>query len=383
MSLAAMSNVVLVMPLAEQRGGAELALSHLLQHGRALGVRWHLVFFEDGPMVRQARDLNVDAEVIPSGRLRQPLRMWRCIRRIAAVARRVQAVAIFGWMPKAQLYGGPAAMLAGVPAVWFQHVIASWRSSIDVLASLLPARNVLTCSRAAARAQERLWPRRDTRVVYPPVDLDHFDSTSLPSPAELRRELGLPLEGPLIGIVGRLQWWKGFHVLIDAMPRILKSHPNAHCVLVGGEHAMEPEYPNLLRERIASLGLSGRVSMVGLQNNPARWMAAMDVVVHASDREPFGMVVIEAMALGKPVVASDSAGPTEIITAGVNGLLTRFGDANALAAAVLRYLDDPNFARQVGEAARQRAAAFSAPRFAAEVAEVVGAHRWRGDAVSN
>src|SRR5688500_857448 len=105
------TTVVVVMPLAEQRGGAELALAHLLEHGRGSGVRWHLVFLEDGPMVKDARELGVDAEVIPSGRLRQPLRMWRCIRQIAAVARRVRATAILGWMGKGQLYGGPAALL--------------------------------------------------------------------------------------------------------------------------------------------------------------------------------------------------------------------------------------------------------------------------------
>jgi glycosyltransferase involved in cell wall biosynthesis len=100
-------------------------------------------------------------------------------------------------------------------------------------------------------------------------------------------------------------------------------------------------------------------------------MQAMDVVVHASDNEPFGMVIVEAMALGKPVVASNTAGPTEIITAGLNGQLTPFGDAAALAAAILRYLDDAPFARRVGAAARQRAEAFSSKAFAAHVVEAL------------
>ena len=90
----------------------------------------------------------------------------------------------------------------------------------------------------------------------------------------------------------------------------------------------------------------------------------MDVIVHASDQEPFGIVVIEAMALGKPVVAGNAAGPTEVITEGVNGLLTPYGDAAALAAAILRYLDDPEFARRTGEAAKLRALEFSTRRYA-------------------
>ncbi|MGI8504913.1 MAG: glycosyltransferase, partial [Hassallia sp.] len=97
---------------------------------------------------------------------------------------------------------------------------------------------------------------------------------------------------------------------------------------------------------------------------PALWMQAMDVFVHASDNEPFGLVVIEAIALGKPVIAGNAGRPTEIITHGVNGLLTPYGDFDALAIAILRYLDDQEFARNAAVAARQRALDFSTQRYA-------------------
>jgi glycosyltransferase involved in cell wall biosynthesis len=104
--------------------------------------------------------------------------------------------------------------------------------------------------------------------------------------------------------------------------------------------------------------------MVGLQKNVQEWVQAMDVFVHASDHEPFGIVIIEAMALEKPVVASDTAGPSEIITPGVDGCLTPFGDAAALSAAILRYLSDPQLARRTGRAARERAMQFSTESYA-------------------
>ena len=90
----------------------------------------------------------------------------------------------------------------------------------------------------------------------------------------------------------------------------------------------------------------------------------MDVIVHASDHEPFGIVIVEAMALGKPVIAGDAAGPTEIITDGVHGLLTPYGDAGALACALLRLLGDPVGAQRLGEAARRRAQDFSTRAYA-------------------
>jgi len=97
----------------------------------------------------------------------------------------------------------------------------------------------------------------------------------------------------------------------------------------------------------------------------------MDVVVHASDREPFGIVVVEAMALGKPVVAGAEGGPREIITEGVDGLLAPYEDAEALARQILRYLDDPAFARRMGEAARRRARDFSPEAFVRRMISVL------------
>jgi glycosyltransferase involved in cell wall biosynthesis len=135
-------------------------------------------------------------------------------------------------------------------------------------------------------------------------------------------------------------------------------------VIVGGAHDLEPDYERYLRQAIADLGLRDHVTLAGLQRNVPQWMAAMDVVVHASDREPFGIVIIEAMALAKPVVATNAAGPTEIITPNVSGQLTAYGDAAALAAAILRYLDNPPFAATIAAAARRRALEFSTQSYA-------------------
>ncbi|HZT41008.1 MAG TPA: glycosyltransferase family 4 protein [Chthonomonadaceae bacterium] len=363
--------VVIVMPLAEQRGGAELALLHLMQKGRTGNISWVVVFLEDGPMVEQVRALGIDAYVVPSGRIRQPRRFCSAIVRIASLLRREQASLLFSWTGKAHLYGGAAAWLARVPSLRFQHAIPSQKFWLDRMATLLPARVILTPSKTTREAQAAIWPRRPIRVVYPGVELDRFDPSSLPSPAEARRQLGLPSTGPIVGIVGRLQRWKGIHVLIEAMPAVLQQYPDAHCVVVGGAHDLEADYPAYLEERIAGLRLSDRVLLAGLQRNVQAWMQAMDVIVHASKNEPFGIVVLEAMALGKPVIAGDSGGPTEIITPNVNGMLTPYDDSQALARAILCYLDAPEIAARLGTAARQRALEFSTRRFAQNIIQIL------------
>lgn len=356
--------IAIIMPLAEQRGGAELALLHLIQQGQGLGVDWLVVFLQDGPMVGRVRELGGDAQVVHAGRLREPHRFAKAVREIVVLARAEGVDLLLGWMGIAHLYGGLAGRIGGIPAAWFQHGLPWDKNWVDRLATRLPALGILTCSQAVAESQAQIAPPRPLRVVHPGAEMERFSAETLPTPAEARRRLGLPAHGPLIGIVGRLQRWKGMHVLVEAMPKVLEAHPDAHCVIVGGDHALEPDYPAFLRERIDALHLGDQVTLAGLQSNVPEWMQAMDVIVHASDHEPFGIVVIEAMALGKPLVAGNAGGPTEVITDGVHGLLTPYGDVPALAAAILRCLDDPEFARRMGAAAQRRAQEFSTRRYA-------------------
>lgn len=203
------------------------------------------------------------------------------------------------------------------------------------------------------------------------VEVSRFDPERVAAKDDARRELGLPLAVPIVGIVGRLQTWKGIHVLINAMPAILQEFPAARCVVVGGVHDLEPDYPAFLQQRIDALNLSNVVTMAGLQRNIPEWISAMDVFVHASDNEPFGLVVIEGMAMAKPIVAGSGFGPAEIITPGVDGFLTPFGDSAALADAVLRYLRDPATGRSMGQAARRRALDFSVERYAENLVSAI------------
>lgn len=363
--------VIIVMPLAEQRGGGELMLWDLMQQGGDTGIKWLVIFLEDGPMVEQVRTLGIDVRIVHSGRLREPHHFLTAVFKIASIAQREHASVVVSWMWKANLYGSLAALLASLPSLWYQLGVPFNKNWMEQISTILPSRGVITLSKVGQKVQEQLWPRRPTRLVYPGVALDRFEPSIMPLPAEARRKLGLPSDGPLIGIVGRLQRWKGMHVLVEAMPKVLQSHPDAHCVVVGGKHDLEPGYVDELEERIAALRLGDRVIMPGLQRNVPEWVQAMDVFVHASDNEPFGIVIIEAMALGKPVVAGAAGGPTEIITDGVNGLLAPYGDAEALASAILRYLDDQEFACSIGAAARERALDFSTQRYAQNFVKAV------------
>jgi glycosyltransferase involved in cell wall biosynthesis len=359
------------MPLADERGGAESALLQLVHHGGGLGFDWRIVFLEDGPMVAECRAAGAPATVIRAGRLREIHRYAGSVMRLARQLRRERPDVVVGWMTKAQLYAGPAARVTGAPAVWCQHGMAKRRSGLDRAATALPARGVVAVSRAAERAQRVLRPHRPVEVVYPGVDLERFDQGRLPTPADARARLGLPAEGGLVGIVARLQRWKGVHVLVEALPQAIRRHPDLHCVIVGGVHELEPGYETSLTRMVADLGLEGRVIFAGRQREVPLWLQAMDVVVHASADEPFGLTIVEAMALGKPVVAAASGGPLEIIRDSIDGLLVPHGDASGLASAVIRLVEDDELAGRLGKAAQQRAGEFSSRRYAVRFAEAV------------
>lgn len=354
--------VLILMPVATRRGGAEELLRRFVCHD-AVPEEWVVAFFEDGPLRRVLADHGVQTRVIQAGRLREPHRYVRTVWRIARLSQAVGADLVFSWMPKAHLYGSWAAQWAGVPAAWYQHG-APELGWMDRLLTLQPAQAVVTCSRYVAEQQGDLWPRRPTRVVRPCVDLEQFRPEKLPSPREARARLALPRNGPVVGMVGRMQAWKGVHTFIRAFSCIRDAHPDAHGVIVGGKHPLEPDYTEQVDELIRDLGLEASISRVGHQPNVPRWMQAMDVVVHASDSEPFGMVIIEAMALQKPVVAGASGGPREIIEAGETGLFAPYEDSDRLSTQILKLLDHPKKAREMGRAARQRALDFSADRFA-------------------
>jgi len=173
-------------------------------------------------------------------------------------------------------------------------------------------------------------------------------------------------------MVARLQHWKGVHVFIDAVAQVAGRRPEAHFLVVGGTlFGLEKRYDHELRARVASLGLDGTVTFAGHRSDVDRFFAAADVVVHASiEPEPFGMVLVEAMAWGKPVIASDSGGPREIVRHGETGLLVPPNDPALLAHALIRLIEDSELRNRMGKAGAARfKEAFLASRMTRELEE--------------
>jgi glycosyltransferase involved in cell wall biosynthesis len=359
-----------VMPLAQKRGGAEAALQHFLDGLRGQSqAHVSLCFLESGPMVDWAIERGYAATALEAGRLRELPKWSRSVRQLRAWLVQNDIQVVLSWMPKAHLYAGPAAWLARVPALWWQHGLPA-RRSLDMLVSLVPARRIIGCSHAAVQAQRRLSGRRAELVtVHPGVDLERLERADHSRVG--RRALGLPEDALVIGIVARLEPWKGIDVLMHAFAGLLRERRDLHLLVVGGEHPLQAAYAAELQRLPERLGVQQHVTLCGHQSDAAQWMCEMDIVVSASRGEPFGMVIVEAMALGKAVVATRSGGAPEIVSDDVDGLLVAPGDVADLTRVLAELTRCPQLRARLGSAARQRARHFSTARFVTEVLAAV------------
>lgn len=203
-----------------------------------------------------------------------------------------------------------------------------------------------------AHARARGVQARRHLTVYDGIDCERFAPGG---GAAVRRELGIAADAPAIGIVGHIQSWKGQDLVVQAMAKLRATHPELRCLIVGGVHRQGAEYAAGMRARIAAEGLERQVILTGARRDVAACLDAMDVAIHSSTNpEPFGRVLIEAMALGRPLIAPREGGPLEIVVDGETGLLVAPRDPAALAAAIDQLVRDPVLRRRMGEAARTR-----------------------------
>ena len=174
------------------------------------------------------------------------------------------------------------------------------------------------------------------------------------SQAEVRARLGVPAAtGPIVAQIGRLETFKGHRVLLDAAHAALRQRPDLFFLAIGFP-GLDDRYPESLHKRARDLGVADRVRIVGYQGVVGDMWSIVDVHAHASLYDSLPNAIIEGMSLGKPLVATAVGGIPEMVEHEQTGLIVPPNDAAALAAAILRVVDDPALARSLGHAAQER-----------------------------
>jgi glycosyltransferase involved in cell wall biosynthesis len=208
-----------------------------------------------------------------------------------------------------------------------------------------------------------------SRVVYPAIDLERFDPDRISH---------VPSEGAVLGLVAQLTPWKAQDDAIRALALLRAEHRDATLVLVGATTFDHPatrfdnvEFEQGLHRLAQELGVSDHVMFAGERADVPELLASFDLLLCPSWEEPFGRSVVEAMAMGVPVLATSVGGPAEIVSDGVEGRLLPPKAPDRWARAAAELLDDPEKRRALGAAGRERAAAFSRER---QVAETLAAY---------
>jgi glycosyltransferase involved in cell wall biosynthesis len=371
--------VLIGMNLGGLEGGAERLLLALLHHAPDAGLDVHLVSFQEGALVDSARAAGIRVTVVPIGHHRDPVAGLRAIARVRSIIAAEDPEVILSWLALAHVWLAPAAVLARRRRrlVWWQFHIARGEP-LEALIAWFPAARVIACSHAAAAAQEARWPHRRCLVVHPGID-----PPEEPRPGELaglREDLGIRPGTTLVGTAGRLVRWKGHHHFIDAIAELRGIGRDVTGLVVGGEnYGLDAGYFDELKALARERGVEGDIIFTGHVPNPHPYVALVDVLVSASDGEPFGVTLLEAMSLGTPMVAVARGGPVEILEDGESGILVPDDSGRSLAAGVERILADPALAERIVVGGRARfEELFTAERNAIETERAlrpVGARR--------
>ncbi|MHB1222956.1 MAG: glycosyltransferase family 4 protein [Gemmatimonadaceae bacterium] len=205
-------------------------------------------------------------------------------------------------------------------------------------------------------------PARRVTVVHDGVDLEREIVAASP---EALSALGVPPGAPLAVQVAQMVGHKDPVTFVRAVAAARQVVPGLHALLVG-----EGDERPAVERTIAELGLGGTVHLTGYRTDADSLLAAADVAVLSSREEGMGSVLLDALMLGRPAVATRAGGIPEVLEDGVSGLLAPVGDAAALGAAIARVLTEPELAARLGTAGRARVERFSMPRTAAATLEV-------------
>ena len=337
-----------------ERGGAENHLLALLGHADRSAFHFETAVLSGrGELLGELQALDVPVHLLGAhGRL-DPF----ALRRLVGLLRAGQYDIVHSHLFRADIYAGLAVAQLGEarpllvttrhnddrfflnPFVGMVHYALSARQDLIIAISDHVAR--FTIARGVRD------PRRVRRVYH---GLEPPDTREWARDAErIRLELGVGADDFLVGNVGRLAPQKGQRVLVEAMPLLLERVPRAHVLIAGGGDLEE-----LLRELADELGVAERVHVLGPRRDVPALMHALDVFAMPSIWEGFGIVLLEAMAAGKPVVASRVATIPEVVLDGETGLLVPAGDEVALAEALASFAESPDAARRMGEAGRAR-----------------------------
>ena len=278
---------------------------------------------------------------------------------------------------KAGLLGRLAARLAGIPSIIHTphgHVFFGYFGALktkmfvllEKLASRITDKIIALTPREKADYLRYKVAKEDKLVVIPSgIELHKCQYPPKEERSKLRRELGIPDRSAVVGTAGRLVPVKGSGFLLQAVGQVISEHPDTYLVFAGDG----PLRKNLAKDAV-DRGLAKKIIFTGWRDDMARVLSVFDVFCLPSLNEGMGRVLVEAMALGKPVVASDAGGIPDLIIPGKNGILVPPQDPEELARQIRFLIENREEREKLGRAGKEMASAYSDEVMVKKIAEL-------------
>jgi glycosyltransferase involved in cell wall biosynthesis len=366
-------------------GGAELSILRLLRHIDTERFDCRALLFSDGPLAGQLRESGITVDILPLSdkvvttsrheagralfRMDALLATIRHMWRVARFIRANQIDLVHTHSLKANFIGGFASRLAGRPCIWHLHIGITDEYMpprvarvFRTLTRIIP--RYLIANSESTLQSIRTYNAKRATVIYPGIQYHEFAGSPPSAPN--------PSLGATVGLIGRISPTKGQDIFLQASVKVLQQFPNTRFQIIGSALFNDLGYEKTVRDLAESLGVSAAVEFTGFVSDVASRLRALDIFVLASTMpEPFGQILVEAMAAGKPVIATDAGGVPEIVTHGQNGWLIPPSDPARMADAICHLLSHPEETARMAVRGQQRVAErFTIERTARDVEAV-------------
>jgi glycosyltransferase involved in cell wall biosynthesis len=330
-------------------GGAELSL---LEHIKAIDTsKFHVTLVCSELLAPQAQAIagveviSMDFYLLNKANLSTLAKYWKMASRVSKIVREKHIDILHTNSVKAHYIGVAVKILTGVKLIWWMRD-ETINAYIYAICKNIPNKIVFI-----SQTLQRVFPQSNNSIVIHNGTTIYTKTITDEEKQTIRNTLGIT-DQKIIFNVGRLVTWKGVQVLIEAIEELDDKH--IICLIMGSGKDQRDNNENDLQRLVKERHLESTVKFLGWRDDAYKFFQIADIFVHpVITPEPFGLVVIEAMSFGVPVIASDAGGPSEIIQNGVNGILVQPNSVDALTSALTTLLSDEALRMSLGKNARE------------------------------
>ncbi|KHE93350.1 MAG: glycosyltransferase family 4 protein [Candidatus Scalindua rubra] len=335
-------------------GGAEIGLLNLVKRLDKNFFVPHFACSREGHFVDELRKLEIlpDFVQFPSIRRPNPVRIYNTIRNLIDIIKNKQIDLIHSNQPRSNLFGAIAAKIKNLPIVWHERCLERGVFDSDNIFSFLPDR--IICNSSAVRnrfTKDKIDAK--IKIIINGVDLSEFNPEL--NGSVIRKEFNIDENELVIGTIGRIDPEKGYECFLESARVILQDVRNVRFLIVGGAfNESSLAFEKSLNEMPVEKGIDKKTIFTGFRKDIPQLLASMDVVVLPSGIDACSRVLFEAMAMQKPVVATNAGGTPEIVQDGITGLLVKPRDSSDMAESIMKLLQNKPLSEQYGKAGRKR-----------------------------